>query len=59
MFAPERHQTVPVQVGGIAVGSDHPVRVQSMTNTDTADAASTAEQVAELHHAGSECLEVE
>ena len=58
MFAPERHQTVPVQVGGIAVGSDHPVRVQSMTNTDTADAESTAEQVAELHHAGSEMVRV-
>ena len=58
MFAPERHQTVPVQVGGIAVGSDHPVRVQSMTNTDTADAASTAQQVAELYHAGSEMVRV-
>ncbi len=40
------------------VGGDHPVRVQSMTNTDTADAASTAEQVAELHHAGSELVRV-
>lgn len=58
MFAPERHQTVPVQVGGIAVGSDHPVRVQSMTNTDTADAESTAQQVAELYHAGSEMVRV-
>ncbi|MGC6488680.1 MAG: flavodoxin-dependent (E)-4-hydroxy-3-methylbut-2-enyl-diphosphate synthase [Planctomycetota bacterium] len=58
MFAPERHPTVPVQVGGIAVGSDHPVRVQSMTNTDTADAASTAQQVAELYHAGSELVRV-
>ncbi|MEC8251624.1 MAG: flavodoxin-dependent (E)-4-hydroxy-3-methylbut-2-enyl-diphosphate synthase [Planctomycetota bacterium] len=58
MFVPKRHQTVPVRVGAVMVGGDHPVRVQSMTNTDTADAASTAEQVAELHHAGSELVRV-
>ncbi|MEC8651625.1 MAG: flavodoxin-dependent (E)-4-hydroxy-3-methylbut-2-enyl-diphosphate synthase [Planctomycetota bacterium] len=58
MFVPKRHQTVPVRVGAVMVGGDHPVRVQSMTNTDTADAASTAEQVAELHRAGSELVRV-
>jgi (E)-4-hydroxy-3-methylbut-2-enyl-diphosphate synthase len=58
MFVPERHKTVPVQVGGVSVGGDHPVRVQSMTNTDTADAESTAQQVAELYHAGSELVRV-
>ena len=58
MFVPKRHPAVPVRVGDVIVGGDHPVRVQSMTNTDTADAASTAEQVAELHHAGSELVRV-
>lgn len=58
MFVPKRHPTVPVRVGDVMVGGDHPVRVQSMTNTDTADAASTAEQVAELHRAGSELVRV-
>ena len=45
-------------VGGVAIGSDHPVVVQSMTNTDTADAAGTAHQVAELANAGSELVRV-
>ncbi|MCK5941158.1 MAG: flavodoxin-dependent (E)-4-hydroxy-3-methylbut-2-enyl-diphosphate synthase, partial [Planctomycetes bacterium] len=58
MFVPERHQTVPVRVGNITVGGGNPVRVQSMTNTDTADAAGTAAQVAELFHAGSELVRV-
>ena len=40
------------------VGAPHPVVVQSMTNTDTADPASTAEQVAELAHAGSQIVRV-
>ena len=42
-----------VDVGGVLVGSAHPVVVQSMTNTDTADADATAIQVARLAHAGS------
>jgi len=49
---------VTVDVGGIAVGSSHPVVVQSMTNTDTADADGTAIQVARLAHAGSELVRV-
>ncbi|MFW5951258.1 MAG: flavodoxin-dependent (E)-4-hydroxy-3-methylbut-2-enyl-diphosphate synthase [Gemmatimonadota bacterium] len=53
-----RRRTVTVDVGGIRVGSDHPIVVQSMTNTDTADAAATAEQVALLHGAGSEVVRV-
>jgi (E)-4-hydroxy-3-methylbut-2-enyl-diphosphate synthase len=47
-----------VDVGGVGVGGSDPVRVQSMTNTDTADAASTAQQVAELALAGSELVRV-
>ena len=42
-----RRKTVTVKVGGVPVGSGHPIVVQSMTNTDTADAAATARQVAE------------
>ncbi len=54
----ERRQTVTVDVGGVKVGSDHPIVVQSMTNTDTADAESTARQVALLHGAGSEIVRI-
>jgi (E)-4-hydroxy-3-methylbut-2-enyl-diphosphate synthase len=56
--APARRRTVTVDVGGIKVGSAHPVVVQSMTNTDTADADGTAIQVARLAHAGSELVRV-
>ena len=49
---PRRRPTVSVDVGGVLVGSAHPVVVQSMTNTDTADADATAIQVARLAHAG-------
>ncbi|MGQ0647727.1 MAG: flavodoxin-dependent (E)-4-hydroxy-3-methylbut-2-enyl-diphosphate synthase [Gemmatimonadaceae bacterium] len=53
-----RRHTVTVAVGGVKVGSDQPVVVQSMTNTDTADPASTAEQVAALAAAGSQLVRV-
>jgi len=53
-----RRPTVSVDVGGVAIGSAHPVVVQSMTNTDTADADATAIQVARLAHAGSELVRV-
>ena len=53
-----RRQTVTVDVGGVKVGSRYPVVVQSMTNTDTADADGTAIQVARLAHAGSELVRV-
>ncbi len=54
----ERHPTRTVPVGRVLVGSEYPVVVQSMTNTDTADAAATANQVAELAAAGSEIVRV-
>jgi (E)-4-hydroxy-3-methylbut-2-enyl-diphosphate synthase len=54
----ERRQTPTVDVGGVAIGSGHPIVVQSMTNTDTADADATAIQVAQLAHAGSELVRV-
>ncbi len=54
----QRHRTVPVQVGDITVGGDAPVVVQSMTNTDTADALSTAKQVQALAAAGSEVVRI-
>ena len=53
-----RRVTATVDVGGVGVGSAHPVVVQSMTNTDTADADATAIQVARLAHAGSELVRV-
>jgi (E)-4-hydroxy-3-methylbut-2-enyl-diphosphate synthase len=54
---PRRHTTT-VLVGDVPVGSAHPIVVQSMTNTDTADADGTALQVAQLAHAGSELVRV-
>ncbi|MVN89087.1 flavodoxin-dependent (E)-4-hydroxy-3-methylbut-2-enyl-diphosphate synthase [Deinococcus sp. HMF7620] len=53
-----RRQTVSVNVGGVPIGSAHPVVVQSMTNTDTANAEATAIQVAQLARAGSEIVRV-
>jgi (E)-4-hydroxy-3-methylbut-2-enyl-diphosphate synthase len=52
-----RHSTT-VRVGGVPVGGGHPVVVQSMTNTDTADARATAEQTAALAAAGSELVRI-
>ena len=53
-----RRETPSVAVANVLVGSAHPVVVQSMTNTDTADAKSTAQQVAELARAGSELVRI-
>ena len=51
-------QSVPCTIGGVQVGGGAPVVVQSMTNTDTADAVATARQVAELAEAGSEIVRI-
>jgi (E)-4-hydroxy-3-methylbut-2-enyl-diphosphate synthase len=53
-----RRKAVTVQVGNIRVGSDAPVVVQSMTNTDTADVESTVQQIAALARAGSEMVRI-
>lgn len=53
-----RRQTVAVDIGGVAVGGGHPIVVQSMTNTDTADVEATARQVAALWRAGSEIVRI-
>ncbi len=53
-----RRQTATAIVGGVPVGSAHPIVVQSMTNTDTADAAGTALQAADLARAGSRLVRV-
>src|SRR3954451_10412683 len=52
------HKTVGVRVGAVQVGGGAPVVVQSMTMTDTADAAATAQQCIELAEAGSEMVRV-
>jgi (E)-4-hydroxy-3-methylbut-2-enyl-diphosphate synthase len=57
VFRPRR-QTVTANVGGVLVGSGHPVVVQSMTNTDTADIPGTVSQVAALATAGSQIVRV-
>jgi len=53
-----RRSTVTANVGGVLIGSAHPIVVQSMTNTDTADVTATAGQIAELARAGSELVRV-
>ena len=53
-----RRQSVPVLVGNVWVGGSHPIRVQSMTNTDTADVASTVSQIEALAAAGSELVRI-
>ncbi|TYR34557.1 flavodoxin-dependent (E)-4-hydroxy-3-methylbut-2-enyl-diphosphate synthase [Mesorhizobium microcysteis] len=53
-----RRRSVGVAVGGVMVGGDAPVVVQSMTNTDTADVDATVAQVAALHRAGSEIVRI-
>ena len=53
-----RRAAVAVRIGGVTVGGDAPVVVQSMTNTDTADVESTARQVQELAAAGSEIVRI-
>jgi len=53
-----RRKTVTALVGGVRVGSDAPIVVQSMTNTDTADIPSTVQQCAALFRAGSELVRV-
>lgn len=54
----ERHKSIAVDVAGVTVGGAAPIVVQSMTNTDTADAEATAQQVATLARAGSELVRI-
>jgi len=58
MSAHGRRTSRPVDVGGVVIGGGAPIVVQSMTNTDTEDAAATARQVAELARAGSELVRI-
>lgn len=58
MRAADRRKSVPVNVGGVIVGGDAPIVVQSMTNTDTTDVEATAVQICELAAAGSELVRI-
>src|ERR1041385_7089082 len=53
-----RRVSIPVDVGGVVIGGEAPIVVQSMTNTDTADIEGTARQCADLARAGSEIVRV-
>ena len=53
-----RRAAAVTDVGGVKIGGDHPIVVQSMTNTDTADIAATVHQVMALARAGSELVRV-
>jgi len=54
----KRRKTVTVNVGGVPIGGDHPIVIQSMTNTDTADVDATVRQIKELAAAGSEIVRI-
>src|SRR4051812_44594984 len=58
MSLPKRRVSRPVAVGDVVIGGGAPIVVQSMTNTDTADAQATARQVEELARAGSELVRI-
>lgn len=58
MAVKARRKSLVADVGGVKVGGDHPIVVQSMTNTDTADVTSTVNQVMALAQAGSELVRV-
>jgi (E)-4-hydroxy-3-methylbut-2-enyl-diphosphate synthase len=58
MPALPRRKSVSVNVGGVKVGGPHPIVVQSMTNTDTADSGATVNQIMDLARAGSELVRV-
>ncbi|MFZ1104569.1 MAG: flavodoxin-dependent (E)-4-hydroxy-3-methylbut-2-enyl-diphosphate synthase [Hyphomicrobiaceae bacterium] len=53
-----RRASIPVDIGGVFIGGEAPIVVQSMTNTDTADVGATARQTADLARAGSEIVRV-
>ena len=55
---PTRRKSIPVQVGSIGIGGDNPIRIQSMTNTSTADVDGTVKQILELAEAGSELVRI-
>lgn len=55
---PKRHETQAVDIDGVTIGGGHPIVVQSMTNTDTADVEATVTQVAALAQAGSEIVRI-
>ena len=57
-FRPQRRRTRVVNVGSVQLGGDHPIRVQSMTNTDTMDTLATVKQIAGLAEAGCEIVRV-
>ena len=54
----KRRESVEVDVGGVGIGGENPIAVQSMTNTDTADVEATVAQIRDLAHAGSELVRV-
>lgn len=54
----KRRKSIPVKVGDVIVGGNHPIVVQSMTNTDTADIDETVDQIDHLHQAGSEVVRI-
>ena len=53
-FLDRKKKTNPIFVGNVGVGGDHPISIQSMTNTNTADIQATVGQIKELEAAGAD-----
>ncbi|MCU0247031.1 MAG: flavodoxin-dependent (E)-4-hydroxy-3-methylbut-2-enyl-diphosphate synthase [Bryobacter sp.] len=58
LYSWQRRKSVEVNIGGVRIGGDNPIMVQSMTNTDTEDVTATANQIMDLAKAGSEVVRI-
>ncbi len=58
LYSWQRRKSVEVNIGGVKIGGDNPIMVQSMTNTDTEDVTATANQIMDLAKAGSEVVRI-
>jgi len=58
LFSYKRNKTIEVKVGNIKIGGDNPIRIQSMTTTDTNDTVGTAEQAIKIINAGGELVRI-
>ena len=58
LFSYKRRETIPVSIGGLGIGGENPIRIQSMTTTDTMDTEATVDQAIRMVNAGCELVGV-
>ena len=58
LFSYKRRETIPVSIGGLGIGGENPIRIQSMTTTDTMDTEATVDQAIRMVNAGCELVRV-